>query len=63
MRASALVCLARVRHRTRGPAGPGRAVTGMLDRVHGIIAAHSSGLLIDSRLGEGTRVSLYLPSR
>ena len=34
-----------------------------LASVHGIVASHSGGLLIDSALGEGTRVSLYLPSR
>ncbi len=34
-----------------------------LASVHGIMASHSGGLLIDSRLGEGTRVTLYLPSR
>ena len=34
-----------------------------LASVHGIMASHSGGLLIESRVGEGTRVSLYLPSR
>ena len=34
-----------------------------LASVHGIMASHSGGLLIESRVAEGTRVSLYLPSR
>lgn len=34
-----------------------------LASVHGIVGSHSGGLRIESRVGEGTRVSLYLPSR
>ena len=34
-----------------------------LASVHGIVASHSGGMLIDSTLGVGTTVILYLPSR
>ncbi len=34
-----------------------------LASVHGIVAAHSGGLLIESVLGEGTTAVLYLPAR
>ena len=34
-----------------------------LASVHGIVASHSGGLLIASTMGEGTCVTMYLPSR